>query len=433
MVFRSLYVRDKGFTVSRGSVSWLPDSNITPMLNVRSDQHTAYSGRLELASLQDKIYRLAHSPKPWQRSSKKVHGILTRIQHGLKDLARSHGVFETHDRSKYHAAFQLDFLSTRIGALQDSPIPPHGKLIRTDARASCLVLLLARSNCDQTVREQYDKLMLTDSSAYPPPSNADVKPRGKAVNSDDSLQPNPGGTSSLTFLCLLDAFPASAFFLLVRHLLWPSEQDDGTSAEDDLALLQKVHACYHENASLMPTGSYSGKVGSTFQLLLQVVSPLRDGKQSELVPPPPPAITLACQVGMPAATAPPAGLSDTFGSSQQPTDIEMPGFSTWPTPSNIQDLDWHNWPDFTGSDELLSPLPPPHQPESMTDAFNNLTASDPPQDLFWPLQRWETSARRKRRRTDHEAEPPLNQACVAHGGIDDFLASPEALLFPYKS
>ena len=54
--------------------------------------------------------------------------------------------------------------------------------------------------------------------------------------------------------------------ILCDTLLGPSEQDDGTSVEDNLALLQKVYRCYHENAPLMPAGSSSRRVEFTFQL-----------------------------------------------------------------------------------------------------------------------------------------------------------------------
>ncbi|KAL8701086.1 MAG: hypothetical protein Q9201_005106 [Fulgogasparrea decipioides] len=424
MVCRSLYLRDKGLTVSRGSVSWLPESNFSQILGIGSDQRRTYSGRLELASLQDKIYWLAHSPKRLRRSSKKVQGILTQIQQGLEDLARSHGLFNTHDHRTRCTTLQLDFLSTRIGALLESPVPSHGKLVRADARASCLVLLLARGDCNETVQEQYNRLISTRSSAYPPPSDEDARLGGIATGSDGSIQPNSDYTSSLNLLGLLDAFPASVFFVLVRHVLWPSEQDDGTSAEDDLALLRKVHACYHENASLMPPGSYRHKVGSIFQLFLQIVSLLRDGQSADPILPQP--SSLRDKTSMSART--PLPLSDNPESSQHPMDVGMPAFSAWPTPNSMQDLPWGISPDLSGSGEVAAMLSLPPQPDGVMDAFDNLTSSDA-QDLSWPLPPSKRNTRRKRSRTDQEHEPLFSQASIVQGGIDNFMMSPESLLF----
>ncbi|KAL9594044.1 MAG: hypothetical protein Q9219_007251 [cf. Caloplaca sp. 3 TL-2023] len=225
MVCRSLYLRDKGFTVTRGSVSWLPEFNFNQILGINGDRNPVYSSRLELASLQDKIYRLANSIKSIPSSSTKVQESLNRIQQGLKDLAQSHGLFSTNedDCSPRHTALQLDFLATRIGALQESPVSSHGRLVRMDARVSCLLLLLARGDGNQTVQERYNQLMLSCRSQYPPPSNQDTTLQGIAMGSDDPISHKQDRTWSRTLLGLLDGFPASAFFVLMRYILWPSE------------------------------------------------------------------------------------------------------------------------------------------------------------------------------------------------------------------
>ena len=54
--------------------------------------------------------------------------------------------------------------------------------------------------------------------------------------------------------------------ILCDTLLGPSEQDDGISVEDNLALLQKVHPFFLKNAPLMPAGSFSRRVESTSHL-----------------------------------------------------------------------------------------------------------------------------------------------------------------------
>lgn len=343
MVCRSLYLRDRGFTISRGSVSWFPEFNLGQVFGVDSDQHRAYNGRLDLASLQDKIYWLAHSPKPLRRSSKKVQGILTQIKQGLGDLARSHGLFNTQNQGSRSGPLLLDFLSTRISALQESPIPLHRKLVRSDARVSCLVLLLARDDCNQTAQEQYNRLISTSSDAYPPPSDEDTRLGELRVGGDALVQPNLERTSSLRLLSLLDTFPTLAFFILLQNVLWPSdEQDESLVAEDDLVLLQQVQACYAENVSLIPQSSYIHKVGSIFQLTLQVVNLLRDGQASIPIIPQPP--------------TPSFPFPSTPESSQHMMDADMATFPPWPTPNSMHDLPWGIVPDLSVSDDVAAML-----------------------------------------------------------------------------
>ncbi|KAL9609164.1 MAG: hypothetical protein Q9167_006041 [Letrouitia subvulpina] len=408
MVCRSLYLRDQGFRISHGTVSWLPDSNFSQMLGPSSDQHTAYRGCLELASLQEKIYRLANSRKPLHPSSKKAHGILTRIQQDLKGLAQSYGLFRTHNHGVSYPAFQLNFLATRIGALQESPISSQGKLIRADARASCLVLLLARGDCDRKLQEQYDALISTWDSAYPSPSDEDVRLGERAASNDDSTRPNPDGASSHEFLGLLDTFPASAFFLLVLDVLWPFEPMGGANVEDDSALLHRIHACYHESTSLMPPGSYPRRLESIFQLLLQIVSLLKRG-----------------QPGINALHLP-----KTSELSQQPMDVSMHGLSAWPTTNSMQDPPWGTSPDFASRSDVAAMLSLPPQPDDLANVFDNL-ASSGAHVLSRPLPPSGRNTRRKRSHNDVEHEPQFSQASVAQGEIDSFMTSPESLLFSF--
>lgn len=343
-VFRALYPRDKSICISRGSISWLPgyDCNIAPQLGASADQQSGYADRIRLAMLQDEIYRLSHSAESQRRSSSKLQNELNRIEQSLERWANAYNVFEPAGFSNRRALLQLDFMAARISALGGSFEHKHAKLIRSDARASCLLLLIAHGNHDRSTIERFNALTLRkNSSTSELEEDGNRYSRaGQAAKQDSLPGPSanaPGETTSLPFLSLLDAFSVPAFFLLVKTVLWPTDTDDDPQADADLDLLQKVCACYTENASRMQSNNYSRKVGWTFESLLKVVELIRNGQQPSPASPPIGHHSTFAHVSSP--TQP----TDIFGGPQSFIDFDLPGLSGWPTPPSSTNMTWDSW------------------------------------------------------------------------------------------
>ncbi|KAK0343840.1 hypothetical protein LTR59_015947 [Friedmanniomyces endolithicus] len=420
-VCRSLYIRDKAFAVTRGSVSWLPDANINRLLGITEGQDATDRCRIHLASLQAKVFALSQPGQTLKRTSKRLRTALRAIESGLLDLAQSQSIFVSWTANHSRAALRLDFLATRIAALQESPCPLQQKIVRADARASCMVLLLACGKGSQTVQQLAEVLMLTAGAAYPPQSMRQMTELAPTAAPGDALCDSiTADVSPVTILALLDAFPPSAYFMMVREVLWPGQDGQIADAEGDLWLLQQVQACYHEHAALMPVGSYRRKLGSVFQLLLRVIVVAQEHKASALEPSQvntlsgTPESSLSVQKGAPS----------TLKASPQAMDLEMPSFSAWPTPNSMQDPSWGDWADFTSSGDVGDMLLLPPHLDGMTGNLGDLTPSNG-RDHWTYSPPLEHGGRKRPRIEEHSGGLDSN----AQRGLDSFMTSPEPFTF----
>lgn len=267
-VVQSLYVRDKSLCTTRGSVSWLPthDCNIAPQLSAAIERQVPYSGRLQLAMVQDDIYRLTHTAsfrtcRPTKSQTAKV---LRSVEYQLDQYTRTFGVFNC-QASSYNsrrAMLTLEFLTTRILALQHGSEQRHSEQVRSDARASCLLLLIAHGDQDNQVIDDFNAL------AYQ-----------KTARSEEDENLSSIEASTVSFANILDAFSLPAFFILLKDFLQSSENYSGSGG--DLDLLRRVSTCYINSTERMQSNSYHRKVAWTFEQLLTIINLIKSPEQQQ--------------------------------------------------------------------------------------------------------------------------------------------------------
>ncbi|KAH8813017.1 hypothetical protein F5884DRAFT_320679 [Xylogone sp. PMI_703] len=258
-VVQSLYSRDKSLCTTRGSLSWLPsyDCNIIPQLRTAVKNEQPYSDRLSLAIIQEDIYRLTHATSRRKPSStNKLQPALQSIDQHLDQYARAFGIFEfqaSYFNSPRRAIVPLEFLATRILVLKLGSGSRYGEQIRSDARASCLLLLIALGDQDPHVINAFNSL---DHYTTSSPSKDENSP---AIES-----------SKIPFISVLDAFSVPAFFILLEALLQNTDDDGFARSKADFDLLQRVSDCYNKSIGQMQPGSYHRKVAWVFDQLLKM-------------------------------------------------------------------------------------------------------------------------------------------------------------------
>ena len=255
-VLQSLYVRDQSLCMTRGSVSWLPthDSNIGPQLSAAIELQVPYHDTLQLAMIKDDISRLTHAAsfRTSKTSKLQTAKALRSIEHQLDQYIRTFDLFH-HQASSYNshlAMLTMEFLNTRILALLLGSKQRHAEHIRSDARASCLLLLIAHGSQDRQVMDDFDALTCQ-------------KTTGNQDETSSTIE-----ASTVSFASVLDAFSLPAFFILLKHRLLSSESDTGSNA--DLKLLRRVSACYTSSTEQMQSNSYHRKVAWTLEQLLTI-------------------------------------------------------------------------------------------------------------------------------------------------------------------
>ncbi|KAK7181151.1 hypothetical protein PSPO01_12783 [Paraphaeosphaeria sporulosa] len=255
-VLQSLYVRDKSLCTARGAVSWLPtnDCVIAHQISAANDQGP-YSSALQLAMIQDQAYSLAHTAASRISKASKLRTtkIVRSVEHRLTQYERSFGVLDRQasSYSSNHAILALEFLATRILALQYGSEQRHAEQVRLDARTSCLLLLIAHGTQDREVLDAF---------------NARPGQTSNSLDGGGHLNEIESRTVSLT--SILDAFSVPAFFILLEDHLRHSENDKCSDA--DLRLLRRVSTCYNKGTEKMQSSSYHRRVSCIFEQLLTI-------------------------------------------------------------------------------------------------------------------------------------------------------------------
>jgi hypothetical protein len=399
-VLRSLYAQDKSLCITRGTVSWLPshDCNIASQLKAAVERQVPYSDRIALSMIQDDIYRLTHATyRRRPGSSSKSNATLQLIEQQLSEYANAFGIFER--RAPYsprHAMITLEFLATRIIALQRSSELGCAGQVRQDARASCLLLLMAHGEQDHKVIEAFNA---STSQRETSPC-----PRKKSMATTET---DITDTDTMPFASIFDSFSVPAFFILLEDLLQSNETDDVIQSSADLDLLRKISACYSLNTGRMQSNSYHRKVSWIFDQLLTMIDILKGGRhpRSNSVPPPLPVAEM-----IPPSYQP--QMMDFSNASMMPAQGDMSSFS--PTPSGNTSLSWDNW--LTISSALgsntpfgatnLADIPGTHPPDLLAQMLS--TSHSLPDSSVNPMQ-WPTSApwsssARKRPRTHDQSD-----------------------------
>lgn len=278
-VLRSLYVRDRSLCTTRGSVSWLPsyDCELANQLRTAVKHQACHSDRLQLALIQEEIYRLTYAvwatPSPRLADSKESQRNLQTVKGQLDQFAHATDVFHIYSTSTLsmdRVLTGLEFLATRILALQH-----HGRYaeqVRADSRASCLLLIIAHG--DPTGK-------FTDAF------HAATGTTNKISRRDFDAAPE---TSFTPFKSTLDAFSIPAFFILLDGLV-NTPKDEQPSG--DLVLLYRVSECYKKHNEHMLTTNYHCKVARTFNQLLDSIDLFREAQQPSQASEPPSRPSLA--------------------------------------------------------------------------------------------------------------------------------------------
>ncbi|KAL8898825.1 MAG: hypothetical protein Q9192_001888, partial [Flavoplaca navasiana] len=400
-VLRSLYSRDKSLCTTRGCISWLPsdDCDIASQLGVAVAPQASFSDRLQLATIQEDIHRLTNvdsrrKPNP----STQLRAAVQRIEQQLDQYARTFHIFGAETcHSPRRALIPLEFLATRILALQHGSEPRHTEQVRSDARASCLLLLLAHGNKDRQVIDAFNSQICPTTPAPPQPRDSTATE-----------------TSTIPFASVLDAYSVPAFFILLEGLL--QSTDDLPASTADLDLLRRVSACYTENTGRLQSNSYHRKVAWIFDRLLTTIDLCKQPQQHLPESPNPP--TSMAEMMLFNLSTPYTSLQpQTVDFSSIPTPKDLPNFMSQSTPPPGISLPWDNWLSVASS---LGPTTPSVMANSM-DGFGAAVPDlltdmlGPPsrrclgaasaQAKEWPASASEPSVAPKRRRT-HELDPP---------------------------
>ena len=272
-VFRSLYLRDKTSSILRGSICWLPglDCSLSSELGGNSLAGSKSAVRFQLAGLQDKVYRLLHSPK---QASAQRRGTLLHLAQDLEDLANANAVFSLPYAGTRNVDLQLEFLAARICILRMVPEPGYIRRALSDSRASCLLIVISCGKHDPSMVEQLDTLLLSMSSSNPLSRGIP----GKA-SSIERTTPETGDSVPLLSNNILDAFSITAFFLLAMNVVWPSSAYDVSNAEEDLNLLKSTCACFKDFDAKIQANNYTHKVRLALESLLEAVTLIKASHQ----------------------------------------------------------------------------------------------------------------------------------------------------------
>ncbi|KAL8911227.1 MAG: hypothetical protein Q9171_003574 [Xanthocarpia ochracea] len=392
-VLRSLYLRDKSLCTTRGCVSWLPsdDCNIASQLGAAVGPHAPFLDRFRLATIQEDIYRFINvESRRRPRPSSQLRAAVQRARQQLDQYARTFRIFDAEiSYSPCRALIPLEFLATRILALQHDPGPRNTEQVRSNARASCLLLLMAHGDQDQQVIDAFTSLTCHTTQTPPQP---------KVSHATD--------TSTIPFTSVLDAFSVPAFFVLLETLLQPT---DVSGSIVDAELLRKVSTCYTESTGRLQSNSYHRKVAWIFERLLITIDTFRQPQQHLSESPTPPT-SMAEMLLFNPLTPDSSFQPQTLDFSSLPVGKDLPSMSSQSTPPGGISLPWDNWLSATSSVGPTTPFTGASSTDGFGAAMPDLLAHmlDPSsqrlpntsgQTKEWPISASESSIAPKRRRT----------------------------------
>ena len=337
-VLHALYSRDKSLCTTRGSVSWMSgyDGNLTSQISSAVECQAPYTDRLQLALIQDEIYRLTHTATDQRfNSPQKTQKVLQSIEERLDQYAQTFDIFNPQIFSQSRSVITLEFLTTRILALQHGSEVRHAKRADLDARASCLLLLIVHGDNDRQTLDAFQELT--------------CHARSSTQNHTEFI--SEGGP--VTSTNLLDAFSIPAFFILVGGVFHTAVDDGETQANTDLDLLRRVSRCYTKATARMQSNSYNRKVSLIFEQVLKIIDVFKHGRHSLPVSDKSPgeAADMSLSGPSPGNTPLPPLMMDFPGLSTSLPNGDLSSSTSW-LPSTKSPLSWPN------SLSIPSPLGP---------------------------------------------------------------------------
>jgi hypothetical protein len=423
-VLRSLYVQDRNLCITSGAVSWLPshDCKIASQLKAAVERQAPYADCLQLSIIQDDVYRLTHARgRRKSGSSSKSHATMQSLEQQLSEYASTFGVFDC--ETPFHprqAMITLEFLATRILALKLSSKPEYLTRIRQDARASCLLLLIAHGEQDEATVEAFYSTTSREPTA---------SPRKKSIPTSE--------TGMVPFGSMFDSFSVPAFFILLEDLVRAPDEKDITQHNADLELLRKVSACYSLRTGRLQSNNYHRRVSWVFEQLLNLLELLKKAQQQPADAPLPP-VPVAEMIPQHVASHMSPFQPDMMDFPHIPVGTvqgQMPDLP--PTPSPSASLSWDNW--ITMSSALVPTSPfsaanmaschssdTPDLLAQMLDTSHSMPGASG-QPAQWPTSASGTSNVRKRRKTQEDSEHPNEEN--GPSPLSDFLVSGQELPF----
>ncbi|KAF7559509.1 hypothetical protein G7046_g4641 [Stylonectria norvegica] len=275
-VFRSLYIRDKDFAICRGSSSWLPtyDSSISPLADQLNGDEAKYTARIELARIQDEVYRHFHSAEaPTLPPSKHFH-LLSKLEQKLDRWAATHRATRNSTCSVESATLMLSFCATRLCVFRGSEDARVASQAVQDAKASCIIFVLTTSSVpDDNLSKMLDQLLAQKQCSSPFEAIDDQFTCTSASVNAAREEADGGAASALPRLTA--SFPLAALFLVAKNILQPITAADDivgrTEEEMFLQLLEALRDRYAAVADYDHIENFTRKLSRTLETLVRVL------------------------------------------------------------------------------------------------------------------------------------------------------------------
>jgi hypothetical protein len=223
--------------------------------------------RAHLAEIQEQLYRYL-AVEPQQQTTKEM----ASIYQNLDKWVMSHDIYGYPFLSLHEAELRLTFLMIRMLAFSCSRDNSRQQAILDDARASCLILLIAYEKHDQSLLNMFQSLRRQFNTTIK--STTVQKTVGVANKS-----PSAGRLTSL-----INAFPVMAFFQLTKNILWSQEPESaskpGDEVHSDLQLLQDVYTCIVEVNSRTPSQNRASQIECIFGKIIELVQLTQNGSSA---------------------------------------------------------------------------------------------------------------------------------------------------------
>ncbi|KAJ3517463.1 hypothetical protein NM208_g14698 [Fusarium decemcellulare] len=251
-VLRSLYIRDKNFVICRGSSPCLSEyePSIDRLPKSPEEDESKYLARIELARVQDEIYqKIANYKKPPMC-----------ILLGTR---------------KYEsAALMLSFFATRLYMLRDIDDPRCYHQSFKDAKACCLLFLLATTaQPDSSLTEALDQLLGYTRSCSPMNASSSEDARDNSPQNAPAT-PDEGEILASVLPRLAASFPLAAVFTVARRFLYQpmAEPDDAPGQpEEEILILEAVRDRFAVAADQEHAENFALRLSRTVDFVTRIV------------------------------------------------------------------------------------------------------------------------------------------------------------------
>ncbi|KAJ3465938.1 hypothetical protein MRS44_006596 [Fusarium solani] len=271
-VFRSLYIRDKNAVVCRGATSCLPGYDSSVARPSEGDE-ARYSPRIDLAKIQEDVYRNLHASESPDLPPSKQTQLLLQLEQKLEQWDSTHRVTKIPPTSVDSATLMLSFFTTRLCILRASEDTKYSHQALRDAKASCLLFLLATTaQPDPRMVEALDRLLGHTRSCSPIiPANSDSTRDN--LSRKRASTPDEGEILASVLPRLAANFPLAAVFIITRNIIQPmaSSNDAFGQPEEEILLLEALRDRYASAADQEHVENLPLKLSRTLESLLRIV------------------------------------------------------------------------------------------------------------------------------------------------------------------